>query len=309
MSRHTSLWSLLVALATGCGGVVITGADATPADATPADVTPADAAPADVAVDRPPPPTSPPCEAVRAACGPLPQQFVRGHAEGLTGLDGARARFAIRYNRDGTGGVRPDGVASAWATVTHGAFEACVCLPRGGNEYPMVAALVYAPGATGETSRDVARAMASQRFATLGDEELGGALAGTPPRTVIEAALAAMEERSTELTVRGWPGSLEGATIHAGLVSDARPVAAQITTQTVTSGSARLLWFMPGRASPDERVVILVDRNRDRRCDPDDLAASAPLDGRAELTAPTLVTGAALAPLCAALALDAPREI
>lgn len=305
MSRHTSLWSLVVVLSAGCGGVVVTGADAAPFDAAPVDATPSE-----VAVDRPvSPPTSPSCEAVRAACGPLPQLFVRGHAEGLVGVDGARARFAIRYNRDGSGGVRPDGVASAWATVTRGAFEACVCLPRGGNEYPMVAALVYAPGASGESSRDVTRAMASQRFATLGDEELGSALAETPPPTVIEAALAAMEDRSAELTVRGWPASLEGATLHAGLVSDARPVAAQIITQTVSSGSAHLLWFMPGRASPDERVVLLIDRNRDRRCDPDDLAASVRLDGRAELTVPTLVTGPALAPLCAALALDAPREL
>src|SRR4051812_9977776 len=40
---------------------------------------------------------SPSCEEVRAGCGPSPQQFIRGHADGLTGLDGARVEFAVRY--------------------------------------------------------------------------------------------------------------------------------------------------------------------------------------------------------------------
>jgi hypothetical protein len=304
MTSNTRTLVLLLLATTGCSAVVTAGDAAPVSDASPVtDATPvADAAP-------PPTPDSPPCEAVRASCGPLPQQVVRGRAEGLVGLDGGRARFAIRYNRDGVGGVRTDGVVSAWATVAGGAFEACVCLPRGGNEYPMVAALVYAPGSAGESSRGVVRAMASQRFATLGDEQLAAGLTETPPAAVIETAVAAMEDRTAEVTARGFDGALEGAMVFAGLVANERPVAAQIAVASVTGGDARLAWVVPGRAWPSERLVLLVDRNRDRLCDPGDLGGAVSLGERASITVPTLVTGAALEPLCASLALGAPREL
>jgi hypothetical protein len=266
---------------------------AAPVDATPAP----DAAP------------SPSCEAVRAACGPAPQQFVRGHAEGLTGLDGARAQFAIRYLRESGNGLDvPHGVASAWGRVTGGAFEACVCLPRGGDEYPQVAAVVFAPGTSGELRRDVARAMYSPRYATLGDEELTQALREAPTDEGAEAALAAMVDRVARLSVQGFDAAAEGARVYGGLVADERPVAAQVAGAAVAAGGAQLNWIMPGRAWPGERLALLVDRNGDRRCDDGDLGAIVPVDGRPSVTVRAWLQGAALTSVCASLRLEASRE-
>ncbi len=305
MPRPPTVLALLLLGAAHCGGVVVTPDNARP-DASPTDASPADAPPADAPPDRP---DSPPCADVRAACGPLPQQVVVGRATGLVGLDGARARFAIRYARaQGEGPGSQLGVVSAWATVRGGSFEACVCLPRGGSEYPALAALVLAPGAAGETGADLARASYSQRFATLGEEDFTMALAEPAPRPIAEAALAAMEERALAVTVRGLDAAPAGAAVHAGVVAAERPVASQLATARVEGGRAALSWSMPGRARNGERAAVLVDRNNDRRCDPGDLGGFAALGGGAEASVGALVTGDALAPVCAALALETPRE-
>lgn len=96
--------------------------------------------------------------------------------------------------------------------------------------------------------------------------------------------------------------------VFAGVVSSERPVAAQAVMTTVREGRAGLVWNMPGRAWPDERVALLVDRNRDRRCDPGDLALWAPLGREAEPVSATLTAGTAMTSVCAALALDDTRE-
>lgn len=303
-ARRPGLLALLL-LGVGaahCGGVVVS-ADGDAGSVQPD--APAPDAPAVAPLDVP---TSPGCAEVRAACGDAPQQFVRGHAEGLTGLDGARVRFAMRYLLErGNGLDVPHGVVSAWARVERGAFEACVCMPRGGNEYPEVAAVVFAPGSAGETGRDVARAVFSRRYATLGDEDASHSLRETPSEAQAEAALAAMVERTASVTVRGLDAA-EGARVYAGLVADERPVAAQVSGGAVEGGAVQLRWIMPGTEWPSERLALVVDRNGNRRCDDADLGASVRLGGRREVTLGALVQGAALTPICRAVLLDAERE-
>jgi hypothetical protein len=279
-----------------CGAAVSpTDRDAALTDA--ADVSVADAAP------------SPSCEEVRAACGPSPQQLVRAHATGLMGMEGARVQFAMRYLLvDGEGLNAPRGVAMARSEIRDGAFEACVCVPRGANSYPQVAAVVFAPGTTWETGREVVRASFSQRFGTTGDEDLTDSLLpSTPARS--EAALAAMVDRTEQMTVRGLEAALAGFPVYAGLVADERPVAAQIAADTITRGQIALRWTMPGRPWPGERLVLVVDRNQDGRCGEGVLGASMPLMGRRDLSGiGEWLQGAALASVCEALALEAPRE-
>ncbi len=165
---------------------------------------------------------------------------MRGHARGLTGLDGARARFAMRYVlREGEGLNVAHGVVVAGAEVRGGAFEACVCMPRGGSGYPQMAAVVFAPGTTGETGREVARAMFSQRYATLGDEDVSFALNEVPSAPETEAALAALVDRTHELRVRGLDGMAEGGRAYAALVADERPVAAQVIGGVVEGALSR----------------------------------------------------------------------
>lgn len=187
-TRLAPLKALVLSLACAHCGAVVTSSELTP-DAAPVDAAVVDVAAADAA-------PSPSCAAVRASCGALPQQFVRGHAEGLTGLEGARVQFAMLYLRESNMGIgAPRGVASAWGRVEGGAFEACVCLPRGGNEYPQLAAVVFAPGTVTQTRSDVARAVFSQRYATLGDEDLAWMIQEPPTDAMIDEALAAMIER------------------------------------------------------------------------------------------------------------------
>jgi hypothetical protein len=245
------------------------------------------------------------CDAVRAGCVTAPQTFVRGHAAGLTAPDGAVARFAIRYvPSEGASLSDARGVAVGTARVRGGAFEACVCVPRGANGYPQVAAVVLAPGATGLRGGDVLRGMVSQRFATLGDEDVSEALRAPPSRAQAEAALAAMDDRALVRTVI-LAGVDDGATVFAGVVSTERPVAAQVAVTMVREGRVALGWNMPGRAWPDERVALLVDRNGDRRCDAGDSVFWAPLGREGESVT---ATGAAMTAVCAALALDDTRE-
>jgi hypothetical protein len=196
------------------------------------------------------------------------------------------------------------GVVVGTARVRGGAFEACVCVPRGANGYPQVAAVVLAPGATGLRGGDVLRGMVSQRFATLGDEDVSEALRAPPSRAQAEAALAAMDDRALVRTVI-LAGVDDGATVFAGVVSTERPVAAQVAVTMVREGRVALGWNMPGRAWPDERVALLVDRNGDRRCDAGDSVFWAPLGREGESVT---ATGAAMTAVCAALALDDTRE-
>lgn len=288
--------SMLTVGATGCGMVV----NGTAGDAAVADA----GAVAEASV----PAESATCDAVRAACGPAPQTFVRGAATGLAVPDGALARFAIRYVPAENASLSDArGVVVGTARVRGGAFEACVCVPRAANGYPQVAAVVLAPGAAGLRAGDVLRGMVSQRFATLGEEDVSEALRAPPSRAQAEAALAAMDDRAITRAVV-LPGVEEGVTVFAGVVSTERPVAAQVVMTTVREGRAGLVWNMPGRAWPDERVALLVDRNRDRRCDAGDLAFWAPLGREAEPVSATLASGAAMTSVCAALALDDTRE-
>jgi hypothetical protein len=291
---------MIALLAAGCGAAVSSAPATAESDAG-------------VTADAPPaaPMTWPGCAEVQATCGDEPQRFVRGHAEGLTGLDGARVRFAMRYLREEGNGLNvPHGVVVAGAEVRGGAFEACVCMPRGGNNYPQVAAVVFAPGTTGETSREVVRAMFSQRYATLGDENLSYALTEVASAPVVEAALAGLVDRAHEVRVRGVEAAAatEGR-VYAGLVADERPVAAQVVTGgSVEGGGVAFEWIMPGREWPSERVAMVVDRNGNRRCDDGDVGATVRLDGRREVDGVAWVQGDALAGVCAALRMDEGRE-
>jgi hypothetical protein len=294
MSACRRIFGLLLAVGTtGCGMVV----NGTAGDAAVADA----GAVAEASV----PTETAACDAVRAGCVTAPQTFVRGHATGLTAPDGALARFAIRYvPTDGASLSDARGVVVGTARVRGGAFEACVCVPRGANGYPQVAAVVLAPGAAGLRGGDVLRGMVSQRFATLGDEDVSEALRAPPSRAQAEAALAAMDDRALARAVI-LPGVDDGATVFAGVVSTERPVAAQVAVTMVREGRVALGWNMPGRAWPDERVAVLVDRNGDRRCDAGDSAFWAPLGREGESVT---ATGAAMTAVCAALALDDTRE-
>lgn len=300
-SSPRALLFLLPWFAAGCGAAV------TPASPPPVEDTGA----VDVAAT---PTLAPPtCAEVQAACGPEPQRFVRGHAEGLTGLDGARVRFAIRYlprQRQGQGLDVAHGVAVASGEVRGGGFEACVCIPEGGSRYPQVAAVVFTPGTAGETSRAVARAMLSQRYATLGDENVSYALGEAPSPAQVEAALAALVDRTHDVQVRGLDAAAEGGQAYAGLVADERPVAAQVVGGRVRGGAVALDWIMPGRPWPSERLALLIDRNRNRRCDDGDLGTTFRLDGRRVLDGPggPWARGAALQDLCRSLSIEADRE-
>lgn len=284
-----------------CGSTVTGAAPDASADATPAD------AAADVA---PPEPTAS-CEVVAARCNVAPQQLFRASATGLVGLDGASAQVAVRYLLDNSGGLMaPRGVAAARAVVRGGAFEACACIPRNASGYPEVAAAVFAPGSRGETARDVARGFYSQRFAVVGPEDMTEALREAPTPVVAEAALAALYDRAVTGVLRGLVDASAGATVYAGLVADERPVAAQVVAAMAADGSASLLWSMPGRAWPSERVAFVVDVNGDRRCDEGDVGGRAALDaaGAAMVAAGATVRGAAITPLCEALRVGVPRE-
>jgi hypothetical protein len=218
----------------------------------------------------------------------------------------------MRYLRaDGRGLDVPHGVVVATTEVRDGAFEACVCMPEGANGYPQVAAVVFAPGAAGETGRDVARATFSQRYATLGDEDLSFALTGVAQPAEVEAAVAALVDRTRQLRVTGLPeAEAADGFVHAGLVADERPVAAQVVAGGPDGAATAFDWIMPGPAWPSERVAIVVDRNRNRRCDEGDLGMIAPVGGRSSLDVAGAAwsQGAALTAVCAAVGLGVSRE-
>lgn len=270
-----------------CGNAVAPGTEG-PTGETPAAVTPA--------------PSTLSCAEVQASCGAEPQRFVRGHAEGLVGLDGARVLFSMRY-RGGYPEEQPSGVVTGAGQVRGGAFEACVCMPYGGNWYPEVAAVVFVPGSSGETGADVARAHYSQRYATLGDEDFSGSLEAEPARSLAEAALAATMDRAQTLRVRGLEASAEGRDVYATIVAPERSVGAQVVGGQVVAGAATLELTMAGRRWPGERAAIYVDRDGDHRCGEGDLGAFAAFDesGAVDGRSAAWVQGAALREVCDAM--------
>jgi hypothetical protein len=272
-------------------------------------------APDSPASDKSPPVTTTPtewkvtsCAEVKAACTTAPAVYVNGHASGLADLEGARAEFAIRYvSEEGMGLDGPHGVVVGRTFVYDGAFETCVCVPHSAGMYPQVAAVVYAPGTTSETGHDVARATFSQRYATLGDEDLTYAFGAVPNDAMKEAAVAAMIDRSATVTLNGL-SSVEGTRVVAGLVGDDRSIAPQLANADVTSGSAIVSWSMPGKASSSERIAFFVDKNGNGLCDVDADAGGFLAFGESVDASSTLFVGTALAPVCDALRTDMPRE-
>ncbi len=293
---HRFTFFLLALASAHCGGNVATDT-APPTDS------------GTVTVDAPSPEwaETAACATVQASCTTAPAVFVRGHAEGLPDLEGARVEFAVRYIlEEGMGLDVPHGVVVGRAHVKGSAFEACVCVPRGANMYPQIAAAVYRPGSTSMISRDVVRASFSQRYATLGDEDVGYALKALPNDLQKEAAVAAMSDRTAKATLGGL-GAVEGIT--AGLIADERPLAAQVTTRAVAGGKVQLAWTMPGRAFSSERIAFFVDRNKNGKCDVDgsDAGGFAPFATTIEFGGAWL-EGSLLTPVCDALRADSPRE-
>lgn len=241
------------------------------------------------------------CAEVKASCTTDPAVFVLGHASGLTGLEGARAEFGIRYvSEEGVGLDGPHGVVVGRTFVHDGAFETCVCVPHSAGLYPEVAAVVYAPGTTSETGRDVVRATYSQRYATLGEEDATYALGAVPNEAQKEAAVAAMIERSATVTLNGLAAA-EGAHIIAGLVADDRSIAPQLANGAVAAGSAVISWNMPGRPSSTEKIAFFVDKDGNGLCDPTtDVGGFQPFGAVVDASSP-LVSGTALASVCEAL--------
>lgn len=237
--------------------------------------------------------------------------FVRGHAENLNGVDGAHVRFAVRYLlAEGDGLDVPHGVVSAASVVRNGSFEACVCVPNNAENYPQLAAVIFRPNSTTETPETVARAMYSGRYATGGDENVSHGLNALASAPMITAALAALEDRVATLTMLDGLTLSAADTITAGIVSTERPLAASTTRGTLEGNNIQFRWIMPGRVLPNERVVFVIDRNHNNRCDGADSGGFATMGANATLNAGslTLLTGAALTPVCDALLVGTPRQ-
>lgn len=248
------------------------------------------------------------CETIKASCTGAPAVFVRGHAEGLSDLDGARVDFAVRYIIEEGSGLRvPHGVALGRTRVKGSSFETCVCVPRGANMYPQIAAVVYRRTSTRETSADAARATFSQRYATLGDEDVSYALNALPNELQRSAAVAAMVERTATITLRNL-GSPLGRVV-AGLVADERPLASEIvgavSGESGSGDSATLTWTMPGRAWASERVAFFIDENANGKCDGADRGGFAPVSGVFD---GKWLRGGDLTPVCDALQAGVSRE-
>jgi hypothetical protein len=163
---------------------------------------------------------------------------------------------------------------------------------------------VYAPGSKSVASRDVARASFSQRYATLGDEDVTYALGAAPSDLQKEAAVAAMVDRTATVKLGFEPGA--GKSVHGGLIADERPIAAQIA---LGSDSRTFTWTMPGRAWSSERLAFFVDRNANGKCDTDgsDTGAIAPF-AETIPTPSTWLSGEGLRAVCDALQVGASRE-
>jgi hypothetical protein len=251
------------------------------------------------------------CAQVRASCTGAEAMVVRGHAENLRGLDGAHVRFAIRYlTSRGEGLDVPHGVAAGASVVREGAFESCVCVPQGANSYPQVAAVIFAPNSTEESPATVERAVFSQRYATLGDENVGYILNGQPTLVAKVAALAALEDRVATLSLTDSRTLTQGDTVIAGLVSTERPIAAQTTSGVAVGNDLQFRWIMPGRLLSNERVAWVIDRNHNNHCDAADVGGFGTASAAQTLSANSLtpLTGAALIAVCDALMVGVSRE-
>lgn len=240
------------------------------------------------------------CEEIARTCKTDPALLVRGHAEGLSSdTEGARVEFAVRYVEDRSAFDVPHGVALGRTHVEGGSFSTCVCVPEGANMYPQVAAVVYRPGSRAETPADAIRATYSQRYATLGDEDVAYGLSAVPGEAQKSAAVAAMVKRTASVLLKNVG---EGSVV-AGIVADERPVASQLSYGGAEGSVVSLRWAMPGRASTSERVAFFIDKNTNGMCDAGDLAAFAPLSGAFDGKWLTDIK-----PVCDALQPDAPRE-
>jgi hypothetical protein len=319
-ARRTALVAIFAATPVACSSRVAPG-DAHDADAAlidtsvdtsvdSLDVVDTPAPPVDVA----PPPVdagpTPSCAALQPTCATAPQQLVRAHANGLVGVDGATVQFGVRYLLvTGMGLDAPRGTAAGRGIVSGGAFEVCVCVPSGSNNYPVEAAVVFMPGAPPLASRDVVLDFVSQRFAALPDEDLGMVLHAPASAVETEVALADTVVRNETVAVHGLDASLASTHVFAGLIASNRPIAPQLATATIASGSVSLQWDGPGVAWPDESLYLLVDVNGDGMCNNGDDGAIVALGGRTDI--PSIGTawlqGAALAPVCNALLVGTSR--
>ena len=268
--------------------------------------------PDSAAFDAGVPVDSPACAEIARSCVGAEALVVRGHAEGLAGLDGARVEFGVRYvGRESAGGglAVPRYVARGTTTVRGAAFESCVCVPYNSNGYPEIVGAVFAAGTSGTLGRDVVRAMYSQRYATLGDEDLSANFAAPSTALIGEVAAAALSERFVTVTVRTAAPFPARARTFAGLVATDRPLAPELSRNPpMADGSIALSWFRPGAALAGERVVLVADQNDNNGCDAGDLAVEVPFDGRTALVAGPWLVGADVLPLCTALSVGGMRE-
>jgi hypothetical protein len=255
------------------------------------------------------------CAAVRDACEETSEsdspRFTRAFASGLGALEGAPVRFAVRYLLTlGSGLDTPRGVVTASTTVEGGEFEACVCVPRNGNNYPEIAAAVFAVGSNAERGSEVELGYLTQAFGVAVEQDLSSDLAAVD-EVDAELVVAAMTERTEEIHLSGLEGELDDVTLWAGIIAPERPLAARLVRTEAGSAEADLLFSMPGFAWPDEELVVIFDRDDDGSCGEGDVAYGFPdLAGRTELDAGEglRVEGATdLGPPCAALRVDLPH--
>ncbi len=224
----------------------------------------------------PPPERFASCAEVRAACTGEAETVVRAFAQGITAHNGARFRFAVRsVTQQGNGLDGARSVAVGGAEVRDGAVEACVCA-RNANLYPQVSYVLFAPATTETRAEDVTWASFMQLYAIRGDNELSLS-DERPSRAVIESSLAALVDRTVTVRVTDLDPALDGRSLLAGLISDERVVATDRTRGEIAEGSTTLRWVMPGRTSPSERVVLVLDNNGDHQCGVGDSVAAIAL--------------------------------
>lgn len=217
------------------------------------------------------------CPEVRATCTGETETLVRVFAQGIAAHNGARFRFAVRYvSEQGNGLDVPRGVALGGDEVRDGSVEACVCVARNANLYPQVSYVMFAPSTTATRAEDVSWASFSQLYAIRGEQEFAPENA-RPTRSVIEASLAALVDRTVTVQVTDLDPAFNGRSLIAGLLSDERVVATDRAHGEIANAATTVRWVMPGRASPSERVVLVVDNNGNHQCDVGDSVTTVAL--------------------------------